>query len=283
MLPSLKTTLFFGLLILIVVSVSDEKKTRIKREPNTFPNEDEGDIMVKLKKRVAKVGVELTPVGTGLSFQKAWHQVITVKLPSYDEYNNLLKSMTLDCNVYSKERYQEYDGYIRNKTRTQYTGTVADMYYLTLQQRCFEFQVAVRRTTNALLRDAFSSALPQTHNHEPISNNMSPYRRIQYQSTTPGPVLFNIYNDVEESSSEVPKEVNDDSNENLAESSGDLSSVHEKQVVSSTYFPENDSLSETNSDVMHETTTDKPSEKVTVINPIKIQQLTLQRMRSSQL
>jgi len=110
MLPSLKTTLFFGLLILIVVSVSDERKMRFKREPNTFPNEDEGDTMVKLKKRVAKVGVELTPVRTGLSFQKAWHQVITVKLPSYDEYSNLLKSMTLDCNVYSRERYQEYNG-----------------------------------------------------------------------------------------------------------------------------------------------------------------------------
>jgi len=227
MLPSLKTTLFFGLLILIIVSVSDEKKTRIKREPNTFPNEDGGDIMLKLKKRVAKVGVELTPVGTGLSFQKAWHQVITVKLPSFDEYNDLLRSMTLDCNVYSRERYQEYDGYMRNKTRTQYTGTVADMYYLTLQQRCFEFQVAIRRSTNALLRDAFSSALPQTHNHELVTNNMSPFRRIQYQSTTPGPVNFNIYNDLEESSSEDPNVVtNDNSAENISESNGDRNFVH---------------------------------------------------------
>ena len=182
--PSLKTAMFLLVVLVLLLEVSDEKMTREKRDTqNTLPNDDEGDIMMHLKKRVAKVGVELTAVGTGLSFQKAWHQVIAVKLPSFEEYDRVLKSMTLDCQVYAKERYRHYDGYFKNFTRL-YSGTVADMYYMALQQRCFEFQIAIRRTTNTLLRDAFSSSLPQTHTDESIHENMSPFRRIQYQSTT---------------------------------------------------------------------------------------------------
>ena len=215
---------------------------RVKRETLT-PEVDFSDSIQSMKIRVARVGVELTRVGTGLSFQKVWHQVIAIKLPSFEEYESLLKKMQMNCLVYTKEQYRMYD----NPRRPDKNTTVADLYFFTLQKRCIEFQAQIKRKTFAMIRNAFSSSLPQPDTFEPL--DLPPLRRVEYLTTPPAPLYFNVFNDNADdpSSNETGKgyEVDHESkNEDSLEEVGQNSSSslsHEREddsnQITTTSFP----------------------------------------------
>jgi hypothetical protein len=178
------------LILMIGLGVSTVEVKRSKRNDPTSELYLETEID-QLKAKIATVGVELTKIGTGFSFQKVWNQVIAVKLPTAEEYMSILNSMELNCLLYEKERYQVYD----NPQRADKTTTVADIYYLTLTKRCTEFQEGVKRKANNMIVEAFANSLPQPQTSTWEVNQLTPLRRVEYVSTPNTPLIFNVLND----------------------------------------------------------------------------------------
>jgi hypothetical protein len=184
----------FILILMIGIGLSTVEVKRIKRNDPTSDLYLESEID-QLRAKIATVGVELTKIGIGFSFQKVWNRVIAVKLPTAEEYINLLDSMELNCLLYEKERYRIYD----NPQRTDKTATVADIYYATLTKRCTEFQEGVKRKASNMIREAFATSLPQPQTVTWDIHQLPPLRRVEYFSTPSTPLIFNVLNDNQDS------------------------------------------------------------------------------------
>jgi len=121
-----------------------------------------GQDLTDIKIKAAIAGVELIPVGTGVSFQRSWDHLLSISLPNPHEYLQILNDMKMDCNLIEKEKFRAYSNGSNSDPNLS-----MDLYFYALTRRCLDFQQTVQKKAVQMISDAFSHSLPQPRSFTP--------------------------------------------------------------------------------------------------------------------
>lgn len=120
----------------------------------------------------AKYGVRMTPQGKLYRYDNYFDQVIMIKLPRIEEYQNILNSLKLYCQVTNPVNFESL---VANTSDEVLVRTEALNFHSLVKKRCVDFHLRIEEHTNDLLIATFQDLLPnpvyERAEHIPFNSN----------------------------------------------------------------------------------------------------------------